>query len=159
MFLLIAGFGWGKPVEINSRNFTREMSLSKAEAIVAAAGPISNIILAFILIVISYALKLIPQFNGQIATIIEIIITDAAIINIGLGIFNLIPLPPLDGSKIIMHFLPYNAKQWFYENEKIFYIIFLIIWISGLSSTLLQPIFSAVYGGMNWLVFNIFNLF
>ena len=79
-------------------------------------------------------------------------------INIGLGVFNLIPLPPLDGSKILMHFLPYNGKQWFYNNQQIFYIIFLLIWITGLSSAILNPIFSGVLNGMNWIVYNIFKL-
>ena len=135
------------------------MPLSKAEAIVAAAGPIMNFILAFVLLIISYSLALIPGFKGQTAVIIQYIISYATVINIGLGVFNLIPLPPLDGSKVLMHFLPYNAKQWFYENERIFYIIFLIIWITGLSGIILTPIFNAVYSGMNFIVSSIFNLF
>ena len=52
-------------------------------------------------------------------------------INVGLGIFNLIPLPPLDGSKVIKPFLPYNAKVWFEDNEKMFYLIFVILWINS----------------------------
>ena len=159
VFLLVAGFGWGKPVEINSRNFNRDMPLSKAEAIVAAAGPITNLILAFILIVISYAITLIPGFKGQTAVIIETIISYAAVINIGLGIFNLIPLPPLDGSKILAHFLPYNAKTWFYENERIFYIAFIMLWVTKLSSIILSPIFNWIYSGMNFIVASIFSLF
>lgn len=146
-------------MEINSRNFTRDMPISKAEAIVSAAGPIMNFILAFVLLILSYSLALIPGFTGQTANIIQIIITYATVINIGLGVFNLIPLPPLDGSKILMHFLPYNGKQWFAQNERLFYIIFLIIWITGLSGTILSPIFNAVFNGMNLIVSSIFNLF
>ncbi len=159
VFLLVAGFGWGKPVQINSRNFDRNMPLTKAEAIVAAAGPIMNFILAFILLVLSYALLRIPGFGGQVAYIIQIILSYAIVINIGLGVFNLIPLPPLDGSKILIHFLPYNGRQWFWENEKIFYIVFLLIWVTGISGSLLTPIFNAVLTGMDFIVSSLFSLF
>ena len=50
-------------------------------------------------------------------------------------------------------------KEWFYNNQHIFYIVFLLIWITGLSSVILQPIFGAVFSGMNWLVAKIFGLF
>ena len=66
-------------------------------------------------------------------------------INIGLGIFNLIPLPPLDGSKVIKPFLTYNAKQWFEDNERIFYIIFVILWITGIAGTIISPIINVVF--------------
>ena len=63
-------------------------------------------------------------------------------INLGLGIFNLIPLPPLDGSKILRHFLPYNAKVWFDNNQYIFYIAFIVIWVLGLASYIVSPAIS-----------------
>ena len=135
------------------------MPLSKAEAIVAAAGPITNFVLAFVLMIIMYALGMTDLINSKTGIIIMIIIQYAIMINIGLGVFNLIPLPPLDGSKILMHFLPYNGRQWFMQNERMFYIIFMIIWISGMSSYIISPIFDAVYEGMNFVVSNIFNLF
>ena len=70
------------------------------------------------------------------------------ITNIGLGVFNLIPLPPLDGSKIIVKFLPFNAKQWFYDKEQVFYIIFLVIWITGLTSYIISPVLNFLYTGL-----------
>ena len=73
--------------------------------------------------------------------------------------FNLIPLPPLDGSKVLMHFLPAKGKEWFYNNQQIFYVVFLLIWITGLSSVILQPAFTAVYAGMRWVVAKLFTLF
>jgi Zn-dependent protease len=66
-------------------------------------------------------------------------------INIGLGVFNLIPLPPLDGSKIITPFLPENAKQWFVNNEQLFYIIFMLIWITGIAGSIISPIIGVIY--------------
>ncbi len=162
VFLIVAGFGWGKPVQIDPRNFNGKYSLSKSEAIVSAAVPIMNFILAFVFLIIYYLLfsvtNIIDELSMQWQLIIYQLILYTISINIGLGVFNLIPIPPLDGSKILMHFLPYNAKQWFYNNQQIFYIIFVVIWISGLSSVILNPIFNAVLSGMDWAVYNIFKL-
>lgn len=162
IFLILAGFGWGKPVEIDPRNFNGKYSISKAEAIVAAAGPISNFILAFVFLVISAILGKTGALNNladKTQMIIGYVMLYTITINIGLGVFNLIPLPPLDGSKILMHFLPYNAKQWFHNNQNVFYIIFLLIWITGLSATILQPIFGLVYRGLLWTASNLVGLF
>ena len=160
LMLVVAGFGWGKPVEIDSRNFDGKYSISKAEAIVAAAGPIMNFLLAFIFLIIYYLIYRSTNLNifGTIS-IWQIVLYYIVMINISLGVFNLIPLPPLDGSKILMHFLPYRGKQWFYDNERYFYIAFLIIWITGLSSYIITPLFNGVYTGMSWLVLKIMSIF
>ena len=101
IFLIVAGFGWGKPVQIDVRNFKGKYSISKAEAIVSAAGPIMNFILAFVFLIIYYVLfaitDVITGLSIQWQQIIEIIISYTISINIGLGVFNIIPLPPLDG--------------------------------------------------------------
>ncbi len=163
VFLIVAGFGWGKPVQIDPRNFNGKYSLSKAEAIVAAAGPIMNFILAFVFLIIYYVLFVVTNALSGLSImwqqVIEQVISYTVHINIGLGVFNLVPLPPLDGSKVLMHFLPYKAKEWFYKYEQIFYIIFVILFITGLSSVILNPIFNAVFNGMDWIVYHIFKLF
>lgn len=162
IFLILAGFGWGKPVEIDPRNFNGKYSISKAEAIVAAAGPIMNFILAFVLLIIFQVVQLtgvLDALRDNLALIINYVLFYAITINIGLGVFNLIPLPPLDGSKILTHFLPYNAKQWFYNNQQFFYIVFILMWITPISTMVIQPIFSAVYNGMNFAVSNLIGLF
>lgn len=151
LMILFLGFGWGKPVQIDSRNLSRKMSASKAEAIVAFAGPAMNFLLAILFSVVYALLIKFGAFNAlnyratdTIETIISIIIR----INVGLGIFNLIPLPPLDGSKILRHFLPYNAKEWFDRNEQIFYIVFLVIWISGIAGWIIQPAMKEITKGL-----------
>lgn len=163
VFLIVAGFGWGKPVQIDPRNFNGKYSLSKAEAIVSAAGPIMNFILAFVFLILYYILFVVTDVLAgltiQWQQIIFAVITYTVSINIGLGVFNLIPLPPLDGSKILTHFLPYKGKEWFYRNQQIFYIVFLILFVTRLSSLILDPIFSAVFNGMNWIVANLIGLF
>ena len=154
--LLVAGFGWGKPVQIDPRNFNSKYSLSKAEAIVAAAGPIMNFILAFIGLIAYYFIYKTTVLYGSIS-VWQVVLYYVVMINIGLGVFNLIPIPPLDGSKILMHFLPYRGREWFYQNERYFYIAFLIIWITGASAYIISPVFLGVYKGMAWLVQMIFH--
>ena len=151
LMLLVAGFGWGKPVHVNPSNYTRKISMEKGEAIVSIAGPAMNILLAIIFTIIYYAIYkftegafLISTTGKVIMTLLQYIIA----INIGLGIFNLIPLPPLDGSKILMAFLPYKAKEWFRNNEQIFYIIFVVIWITGMASVIISPVINAVSTGI-----------
>ena len=162
IMLVVAGFGWGKTVQIDPRNFKGKYSISKAEAIVAAAGPIMNFILAFVFLILYYILFLVTKavsgLSNQWQIVVQYILSYTIMINIGLGVFNLIPLPPLDGSKILMHFLSPKGKEWFLNNEQIFYIVFLVLWISGLSGVILTPIFSAVISGFDWVVRSIFGL-
>ena len=142
LMLVFLGIGWGKPVHVNPTNYTRKMSMEKGEAIVSLAGPLMNIILAFVFGIIYFVIFKFAGgdfLNSTEGFIIMGIIQSAIVTNVGLGIFNLIPLPPLDGSKIIKPFLPYNAKQWFINNEQIFYIIFIFLWISGLAGRIISP--------------------
>ena len=151
LMLLVAGFGWGKPVHVNPRNYTRKMSMEKGEAIVSLAGPLMNFILAIIFTLIYCAIFKFASLSfmtSNVGTIVLLLISSTISVNIGLGVFNLIPLPPLDGSKIIMPFLPYNAKQWFINNEQIFYIIFVLIWITGIAGTVITPAINGISNGI-----------
>lgn len=145
--LLFAHIGWGKPVQIDPRNYNRNISVEKADAIVSFAGPLMNFITAIIFALIYCA---IIKFAGMtfllsnIGVIIISIISYIVTMNIGLGVFNLIPLPPLDGSKIFLPILPRNAKAWFIEHEQLFYFIFLIIWITGIAGRLISPIIGKI---------------
>ena len=154
LMLLVAGFGWGKPVEVNPRNYTRKISMEKGEAIVSLAGPLMNLILAIIFTFIYCAIYKFGNASFMVSnagTITILLIRTTISINIGLGVFNLIPLPPLDGSKIIMPFLPYKAKEFFINNEQIFYIIFILIWITGIAGTIITP-------AINWVSKGILSL-
>lgn len=149
IMLLFAGFGWGKPVNVNPRNYNRDITIEKADAIVSIAGPAINIILAIIFTAIYFIIyKIAGTITNNVLEIIMQMIISTIILNIGLGIFNLIPLPPLDGSKVIKPFLPYNAKRWFEDNERIFYIIFVVLWITGIAGTIISPIINVVFRGI-----------
>ena len=161
IMLLFAGFGWGRPVQVNPRNYTRTMSMEKADAIVSIAGPAMNFILAILFTIIYCAIYKFAPISfamSQIGSIITMIILYTISINIGLGIFNLIPLPPLDGSKVIKPILPYNAKTWFEQNEKIFELIFIALWAFGVLGTMISPVIGVVYEGILKLGVNIFGL-
>ena len=153
LMLLVAGFGWGKPVQVDPRNYNRNMSVEKADAIVSIAGPLMNFFLAIVFALIYCAMY---KFAGsfiltQTGSIILTLVQYTIFVNIGLGVFNLIPLPPLDGSKVLMPFLPHNAKIWFQNNTFIFYIVFLLIWVTGIASSVISP-------AMNWIAKGILNL-
>ncbi len=112
LMLFIARFGWGKPVPIDPYNLKNP---KKDELLIAAAGPLSNILLSLFL---SLVLRLSPAFSFILVPLI--------IVNISLAVFNLIPIPPLDGSKIFLNLLPVDtATKW--EGELTAYGPFLLI--------------------------------
>ena len=148
IMLIFAGFGWGKPVNVNPRNYNRDITIEKADCIVSLAGPVSNFLLAIIFCVIYYTiLKFTPSsFTASgIGAILEMMINACILTNIGLGVFNLIPLPPLDGAKVIKPILPYNAKIWFEDNEQIFYYLFIFLWITGIAGRIISPVIGLIY--------------
>lgn len=159
--LIFAHFGWGKPVEINPANFNRKRSMSAQEALVALAGPVMNLIIAIVLTIILFAITTFtPTFIlSTTGMLIGLTLQMAISVNIGLGVFNLIPLPPLDGSKILMHFLPYNAKTWFDNNAQIFYIVFIVLWVTNLISYIISPVINIVSTGIYSMVSALFGIF
>jgi len=154
ILMLTVGFGWGKPVEINPNNFTRKVTVRKGDALVSIAGPCMNFILAIIFSII-YGLIIrfshswvLTEYGNIILNILQYTIS----MNVGLGVFNLIPLPPLDGSKVLLAFLPYNAREWFERNEKMLYILFIIIWITPISSMIIAPFIRIINNGLLKLI-------
>lgn len=161
LMLLFAGFGWGRPVEINPNNFNRTITIRKGNALVALAGPVMNLILALIFSII-YALIL--AFGGvdfmvsEVGDIITTIIVYIISMNVGLGVFNLIPLPPLDGSKVLVAILPTNARNWFESHERILYLVFIIIWITPIASLIISPVIKLINTGLLKLIASIVGM-
>ena len=153
---MLLGFGWGKPVQINPRNFDGKYSISKAEAIVAAAGPIMNFILAFVFLIIYAIFGMTVTTITTTTNVISSILISIISINLGLGVFNLIPIYPLDGAKVLNNFLPYKAKEWLIKNQAILTIIvFAIVFYTDI----IPYITTWVLKGMIWLVDLIIGLF
>ena len=155
ILLMFAHVGWGKPVEINPNNFTSNKSKSTCEAIVSLAGPLSNFILAFVLILIVRLISIfVPIFGDNFYGSIILLLTEITItVNIGLGVFNLIPLPPLDGEKIFKSILPYRATEWLDRNSYMLNMIFIVLWISGALSYVVTPFIGIIESGMINLVY------
>lgn len=149
-FLMIfAGFGWGKPVEINPINFNRKVSMKGGSALVSIAGPLMNFILAIICAIIYGVLLRTSIVYSKTGEILMEIILYTMSMNIGLGVFNLIPLPPLDGSKVLLALLPSRAQDWYENNQHILYIIFLVIWITPIAGQIVTPVITSIN---HWLI-------
>lgn len=155
VLLMFAHVGWGKPVEINPNNFTSNKSKGTCEALVSLAGPASNLILAFLLILVSRLISVFAPNLGYnfYGSLLLLLIEITIIVNIGLGVFNLIPLPPLDGEKIFKSILPYKAQEWLDRNSYILNIIFIVLWITGTLGLLVSPVISVIEKGMVNLVY------
>ncbi len=148
VMLMLFGFGWAKPVIINPYRFRH----AKAGTIItAAAGPLSNFILALFGFFFYYLLNFAFPTNEILANVAFFFYV-LAVISTGLGVFNLIPLPPLDGSRILGELLPYNAKLKYQRIEQYsFYILLGLIVLSNLTSIdLLQIIRIPVLTFLNW---------
>jgi Zn-dependent protease len=142
IMLLIAGFGWAKPVPVNRGNFKNPRLMG---IIVSAAGPISNLILAFIgvfvICLFQYYGWLDTMSHGSteaIKTFLNLLVT----INLTLFLFNLIPIPPLDGYRIVQDLLPLRASLSLQKFEQWASIIFLlVVFLPPLRHVTLDPLF------------------
>ena len=141
--ILLCGMGWGKPVPVNPARFDRKHNMRKGMAITAAAGPISNFVMAFIATIIykflsgAYAATALTSPNQALQWLI-LIIYYVIVLNIGLGVFNLIPIQPLDGSKIFAYFAGdrINAKLSNYQQ----YITIIVMGLLVFTNILDRPI-------------------
>ena len=143
MFFL--GFGWAKPVPVNPYRFTK--SGSRGIIWVSLAGPVSNLIMAFITIVV-YVVLVYTAPNVILNGLVGMLITTFASLNVGLAVFNLIPIPPLDGSKVLMYFLPYNAKCRMEQSQNMLFMILVLASFSGVLGRIINPVFRFLLGGM-----------
>ena len=138
LILIVMGgpvFGWAKPVPFNPYNFNRNVNVRNGIMWVALAGPGSNLILAFISSFILVAFH--KYFSGiPPVTYLSIIKFFQALvfINLLLASFNLIPIPPLDGSKVLMRFLPQEYSSYFLNLERYSFLILMILLATGVFS-------------------------
>lgn len=134
------GFGWAKPVPVDMRNFKNPRS---GMAIVALAGPISNILLAVVVLIISFFF--VPTAYTGVIWNIWLILQRFAILSISLAIFNIIPVPPLDGSKVLFAFLSETTYYKLMRYERYGMIILIVLIWTGVLGTPLGQVVYFIY--------------
>ena len=132
--LLGVPFGWAKPVPVNPNRFVRRVTLRSGMMITAAAGPASNFALALICyVLLAVGFRVAPEALFD-ARAVYLLLTQSILINIMLGIFNLLPLPPLDGSRIVDGVMPYRWRRPWERFERygplvLLALIFVLPWL------------------------------
>lgn len=144
--IILFGFGWGKPVNVNSRSFKDE---KKGMMLTALAGPLSNFILALIFTLI---LKLLiitglisPILNSGAGSILTNMLILAIQFNVVFAVFNMIPLPPFDGSRVLRYFLPYKVRQSYDMLERYSFIIIIVFFVTGIGSYIITPFINLIF--------------
>ena len=140
------GFGWAKPTPVNTANLAGGR---RGEAMVAAAGPVSNLVLAAAAALPLRFIAGTPQLSEQIPGIVVLVLYLFVYINLVLMIFNLLPIPPLDGSKVLFAFLPPRlAWQWRPVLEQYGFILLLLLFFlppgNPIGGRILGPILDAL---------------
>lgn len=153
--ILIFGFGWAKPVSVDMRNFKNP---KVGMAITALAGPMSNIIVAFIAIVIrSFITMFLSAYT--IGYYLYLLCIFIAQINVSLAVFNLIPIPPLDGSRILNAVLPDRVYYKLMRYERyLIWGVFALIYL-GVLDRPLSYLSGSILTGLNNLTTLIFGIF
>lgn len=129
--LLLFGYGWAKPVQVNPRNFKNP---KVGMAIVALAGPLSNILAALVGAMVFVPVALFGR-DTLFTSFVLTFLSSYIVVNISLAAFNLIPLPPLDGSRIVAAFLSDRAMYAYYKYQNIIVMVFFLAMMSGALST------------------------
>ena len=147
--MVICGFGWAKPVPVDMRYFKKPKT---GMALTALAGPVSNFLLALALLFIASLLSAFAPVNGVVLGLFSFC-ASTAVLSIGLGLFNLVPIPPLDGSKVLFSILPEKAYYTLMRYERYgMAVLLLLVWLDVGSSYLSNAIY-IVYQWMAGLFF------
>ncbi|MBD5150839.1 MAG: site-2 protease family protein [Oscillibacter sp.] len=147
--MVICGFGWAKPVPVDMRYFKKPKT---GMAVTALAGPASNFLLALLLLFAASLMAGTAPVNAVTLWVFSFL-TGTAVLSIGLGLFNLVPIPPLDGSKVLFSLLPERAYYTLMRYERYgMMVLLLIMWLDIGGSYLSNAIY-AVYLWMAGLFF------
>ena len=149
VMMFVAGFGWAKPVPVDPRYFKKP---KQGMAVTALAGPVSNFALALLAMGISKVIYLYAPYTAAWDMVFTFCLYTLAPLSVGLGLFNLIPIPPLDGSKVLGAFLSDRAYFTLMRYERYGMLVLLALSFLGVGDGFISRAILGVYGAM-------FNLF
>lgn len=137
LMMFAAGFGWAKPVPVNPNYFKKP---KQGMALTALAGSVSNFLLALLTLLAARIFCDVAAYSETNQRILDFLLM-VAVLSIGLGLFNLVPIPPLDGSKVLFAVLPDRAYDWLMRNERygmllLFALVFFDVGSNALSKTI-----------------------
>jgi Zn-dependent protease len=147
--LLNAPIGWAKPVPVNPARFRRGVAMGKGDLIVSAAGPLSNLLLGLIAAIVLGLLFRFAPGTVQGASGVSALLQRLMIVNAGLAIFNLLPIPPLDGSHVAASLMPYRLRPAWDQFARLapFMLVALILFGGAVVGPPIRFVF-----GLLWLV-------
>lgn len=152
--LLFFHFGWAKPVQVNPYNF-KKVSIKSGMMLVSLAGPLMNLLLAVVGMIALRMLGFDPNtgiYTGSWPEVIRMLIPLVQI-NIILAVFNLIPVPPLDGSKILAGLLPDKGAAFIYSLEQFGPLLLLLLIFTNMTGKIIMPLYNVIFSLMYRTVF------
>ena len=139
---VLAGFGWAKPVPVSAQNLRHPV---RDMALVAAAGPLSNFTAAFVALL---AVRVLGRLDGIAPSFVTEPLAGVLfwtyVFNLALGIFNLIPLPPLDGGHFLPYLIPRASWSFMHQLEQMGPFLLILLLLTGATRYVVQPVFNAV---------------
>lgn len=156
LLMIFTGFGWAKPVMVNPMYYKDR---KKGMALTAAAGPLSNLLMAFaMLLLYSLAAVLLMKLGIAVPSIVSTIAYTFIIRNLCFMVFNIIPIPPLDGAKVLGMFLPNRAYYKMLQYERYFMIVIMLLSLSGFFSRIIGTGVNAVFNALMAVISPLINL-
>ena len=146
LFLLLFGFGWAKPVPVDPRYFKKP---KRDMALTALAGPVANVIASYVGAVLYYLLLVVTR--GALPMFFVYFLNAYVTVNISVAVFNLIPLPPLDGSRIIGAFMSDRALQMYYRYQNVIMMVLFLLLLTGVLNVPLNVIEQLLTNGISFL--------
>ena len=150
LMMVTVGFGWAKPVPVDPRYFKKP---KQGMAVTALAGPVSNLLLAVLFLGIGKVIYLYAPYSEGMNVFFEWCLFTVAPMSVGMGLFNLIPIPPLDGSKVLAMFLPNSAYGQLMRYERYGILVLLALSWLGLGGNFLGDAIYGVYEALFHIFF------